>query len=127
MHLDERKMKLDAVSKQLVEYIAETRTGGGKSTDVDKLLLETHSGAIRFQRISDECAEELAHLVKGMLCHINLIPVNNVNGTAYQKSKKKRRGVYLVFFRVYLLPECSKHLAKQCLRNLATQLHICKV
>lgn len=39
---------------------------------------------------SDECAEELAHLVKGMLCHINLIPVNNVNGTAYQKSKKKR-------------------------------------
>ena len=56
--LDERKMKLDAVSKQLVEYIAETRTGGGKSTDVDKLLLETHSGAIRFQRISDECAEE---------------------------------------------------------------------
>ena len=39
---------------------------------------------------SDECAEELAHLVKGMLCHINLIPVNSVNGTAYQKSKKKR-------------------------------------
>lgn len=39
---------------------------------------------------SDECAEELAHLVRGMLCHINLIPVNSVNGTAYQKSKKKR-------------------------------------
>ena len=39
---------------------------------------------------SDKCAEELAHLVKGMLCHVNLIPVNSVNGTAYQKSKKKR-------------------------------------
>ena len=39
---------------------------------------------------SDECAKELAQLVKGMLCHINLIPVNSVNGTAYQKSKKKR-------------------------------------
>lgn len=39
---------------------------------------------------SDECAKELAQLVKGMLCHVNLIPVNNVNGTAYQKSKKKR-------------------------------------
>lgn len=39
---------------------------------------------------SDECAEELARLVRGMLCHINLIPVNSVNGTAYQKSKKKR-------------------------------------
>lgn len=39
---------------------------------------------------SDECAEELAHLIKGMLCHVNLIPVNNVNGTDYQKSKRKR-------------------------------------
>lgn len=39
---------------------------------------------------SDECAKELAQLVKGMLCHVNLIPVNSVNGTAYQKSKKKR-------------------------------------
>jgi 23S rRNA (adenine2503-C2)-methyltransferase len=39
---------------------------------------------------SDDCARELAQLIKGMLCHVNLIPVNNVNGTAYQKSKKKR-------------------------------------
>lgn len=39
---------------------------------------------------SDECARELAQLIRGMLCHVNLIPVNNVNGTAYQKSKKKR-------------------------------------
>lgn len=27
---------------------------------------------------SDECALELAQLLKGMLCHVNLIPVNNV-------------------------------------------------
>ncbi len=39
---------------------------------------------------SDKCAKELAQLVKGMLCHINLIPVNSVNGTAYQKSKRQR-------------------------------------
>ncbi|MEE0857850.1 MAG: 23S rRNA (adenine(2503)-C(2))-methyltransferase RlmN [Acutalibacteraceae bacterium] len=39
---------------------------------------------------SDECAEELAQLIKGMLCHVNLIPVNNVTGTGYQKSKRKR-------------------------------------
>lgn len=39
---------------------------------------------------SDECAEELARLIKGMLCHVNLIPVNSVNGTDYQKSKRKR-------------------------------------
>lgn len=39
---------------------------------------------------SDKCAEQLAHLLKGMLCHVNLIPVNDVTGTAYQKSKKNR-------------------------------------
>lgn len=39
---------------------------------------------------SDSCAEELAQLLKGMLCHINLIPVNNVTGSGYQKSNKKR-------------------------------------
>ncbi len=39
---------------------------------------------------SDECAYELAKLVKGMICHVNLIPVNSVNGSEYRKSKKKR-------------------------------------
>lgn len=39
---------------------------------------------------SDACARQLASLVKGMLCHINLIPVNSVTGTGYQKSKQKR-------------------------------------
>lgn len=56
--LDERKKKLDSISKQLVEHIAETRVGKGERTDVDKLLLETHTNAIRFKRISDEYAEE---------------------------------------------------------------------
>ena len=39
---------------------------------------------------SDICARQLASLVKGMLCHMNLIPVNSVTGTGYQKSKQKR-------------------------------------
>ena len=40
---------------------------------------------------SDDDARELAALVKGMLCHINLIPVNTVTGAGYQKSKIKRQ------------------------------------
>ncbi len=36
-------------------------------------------------------ARELSHLLKGMLCHINLIPVNEVSGTGYQKSDLKRQ------------------------------------
>ena len=56
--LEERKKKLDDASKQLVEFIAETRTDGGKNIDTDKLLLETQTSAIRFRTVSDEYAEE---------------------------------------------------------------------
>lgn len=37
-----------------------------------------------------ECAEELAKLLKGMLCHINLIPVNEVDETGCKKSSPER-------------------------------------
>ncbi len=39
---------------------------------------------------SDECAAELARRLKGMLCHVNLIPVNSVKERAYRKSNKDR-------------------------------------
>ncbi len=39
---------------------------------------------------SDECAEKLANLMKGMLCHVNLIPVNNVRENNFVKSDDKR-------------------------------------
>jgi len=35
-------------------------------------------------------AEELANLLKGMLCHVNLIPVNEVKESGYKKPDKKR-------------------------------------
>lgn len=39
---------------------------------------------------SDAAANELVSRLKGMLCHVNLIPVNTVGGTGYKKSKKDR-------------------------------------
>ena len=39
---------------------------------------------------TDECAVELAKLLKGMLCHINLIPVNEVTETGCKKSTPAR-------------------------------------
>ena len=39
---------------------------------------------------SDACANELANLIKGMLVHVNLIPVNSVKGSDYRKSNKER-------------------------------------
>ncbi len=39
---------------------------------------------------SDECARQLAKLLKGMLCHVNLIPINNVVGNHFSKSTVNR-------------------------------------
>ena len=39
---------------------------------------------------SDACAEELAARLHGMLCHVNLIPVNTVREKQYQKSRADR-------------------------------------
>ena len=39
---------------------------------------------------SDACAEELADRLQGMLCHVNLIPVNAVAGKAQQRSSRLR-------------------------------------
>ncbi len=39
---------------------------------------------------TDECASALAKLLRGMLCHINLIPVNEVTETGCKKSSPER-------------------------------------
>lgn len=39
---------------------------------------------------SDACADELAQRLRGMLCHVNLIPVNEIRETTYKKSQKER-------------------------------------
>ncbi len=39
---------------------------------------------------SNAAAAELGRRLKGMLAHVNLIPVNTVKGTGYRKSKKDR-------------------------------------
>ena len=39
---------------------------------------------------SEEAALELAARLKGMLCHVNLIPVNEIRETDYRKSEKKQ-------------------------------------
>ena len=38
---------------------------------------------------SPECAEKLCELLKGMLCHVNLIPVNSIEQADFEKSDKK--------------------------------------
>ncbi|MBR2716024.1 MAG: 23S rRNA (adenine(2503)-C(2))-methyltransferase RlmN [Ruminococcus sp.] len=44
---------------------------------------------------TDECATILASKLKGMLCHVNLIPVNSVKGTGFVKSKIDRQQSFI--------------------------------
>ena len=45
---------------------------------------------IRGKNDTDDCARELAGKLKGMLCHVNLIPVNTVKGNSYERSSQKQ-------------------------------------
>ena len=38
---------------------------------------------------SQECADELVHKIKNMLCHVNLIPVNNIENSKYKKPDRE--------------------------------------
>lgn len=44
---------------------------------------------------SRECAEELSELIKGMLCHVNLIPVNNVDERNNIRSTDESVNIFL--------------------------------
>ena len=45
---------------------------------------------IRDVNDSDECAFELASLLKGILCHVNLIPANELNESKHKRSTHER-------------------------------------
>ncbi len=44
---------------------------------------------------SDDCAHRLGNLLKGLNCHVNLIPVNSVRGTGYKKSRLDRQQAFV--------------------------------
>ena len=44
---------------------------------------------IKGKNDTDECAYQLAKILKGILCHVNLIPVNPVKENSYEKSDRK--------------------------------------
>ena len=44
---------------------------------------------------TDICAVWLSKILKGMLCHVNLIPVNGTSNCRYEKSDKMRIGKFL--------------------------------
>ncbi len=50
---------------------------------------------------SDACAKELGQKLKGMLAHVNLIPVNNVKENSFHKSGKSRIEAFTEILKTY--------------------------
>jgi len=67
----------------------------------------------------NEHAEELGKRLSGLLCHINLIPVNTVEGTGYSKSERERVESFKKIIEKYGLPvtvrrELGSDIAASC-------------
>ena len=60
-------------------------------SEVTKRRISFEYAMIKGLNDSDECALELSERLKGILCHVNLIPVNNVRETSYIKSSVERQ------------------------------------
>ncbi|MFZ5989073.1 MAG: 23S rRNA (adenine(2503)-C(2))-methyltransferase RlmN, partial [Bacillota bacterium] len=68
-----------------------------KIVEACKIYTETTNRRITFEYAlidgvndSKDNAVELARLIRGMLCHVNLIPVNTVSSTGYRKSAREK-------------------------------------
>ena len=59
-------------------------------TETTKRRISFEYAMIRGVNDSDACARELASRLRGMLCHINLIPANEVRERGYRKSPRER-------------------------------------
>lgn len=57
-------------------------------TESTKRRITFEYAMISGENDSEQDAKELARLLKGMLCHVNLIPVNTVTGNGYKKSSR---------------------------------------
>ncbi len=65
---------------------------------------------------SKACADELALRLKGMLCHVNLIPVNEIKETNYKKTNSQD----VIVFQNYLL---NKGINTTIRRTLGTDIN----
>lgn len=59
-----------------------------KYADATHRRISFEYSLIKDKNDTAECAKELAGKLKGMLCHVNLIPVNTVKGNSYERSSQ---------------------------------------
>ena len=72
-----KKYSIDELLSACREYLKD----GGRRISFEYTMIEGEND-------SREDAERLSKLLSGMLCHVNLIPLNTVDGRDYRKSGK---------------------------------------
>ncbi len=60
-------------------------------TSVTKRRISFEYTVVEGVNDSEECAKELSNRLKGMLCHVNLIPLNTVSGKEYKPSQNSKK------------------------------------
>lgn len=60
-------------------------------TDATKRRISFEYTVVDGVNDSEECAKELSNRLKGMLCHVNLIPLNTVLGKEYKPSQNSKK------------------------------------
>ena len=74
-----RSFGIESLMKACRDYIAVT----GRRISFEYALIEGVND-------SDRCAKQLAVIMRGMLCHVNLIPANPVKENSYKKPDRQR-------------------------------------
>lgn len=89
LHAPNDKIRSQTMPVNLKWNIDELLTACRYYTKVTSRRISFEYAMIDSFNDSVECAEELASRLSGMLCHINLIPVNNVRENNYERSNEK--------------------------------------
>lgn len=78
-----RKFPLSELVSAMKYYLGVT----GRRISIEYAMIEGEND-------TKECANELVRLFSGMLCHVNLIPVNNVTERNYKKTKMEKIEIF---------------------------------
>ncbi len=89
LHASFDKMRTDMMKVNKKWNIAELLKACRDYQNVTGRRISFEYAMIKGLNDTDECASELARILKGIMCHVNLIPVNPVKENAYEKSDRK--------------------------------------
>nr|WP_305119705.1 MULTISPECIES: 23S rRNA (adenine(2503)-C(2))-methyltransferase RlmN [unclassified Ruminococcus] len=88
-----KRFPIDTLLSACREYIDKT----GRRITFEYAMIDGVNDSV-------ECAGLLCSRLKGMLCHVNLIPVNEVDKTGYKKSGKKSLNAFCAYLNGHGIP-----------------------